>query len=113
MTTKADLRFRIKELELEAVVVEKRDEQWQCYKEKMYELQKVEAVAAVRDQFKVEKIKSDTEVARLREKSEQLEKRIAESPYTQLSDILKALLVKFPTLDIKDLSITVAEKKGK
>ena len=113
MTTKADLRYRIKELELDAVVVEKRSEQWKIHAESMYELHKKAAEAAVRDQFKVEKIKSDTEVARLREKTEQLEKRIAESPYTQLSDILKALLVKFPTLDIKDLSITVAEKKGK
>ena len=70
MTTKADLRFKIREMELEAVVVDKRNEQWKIHVEKMYELGKLEAVATLRDQFKVEKIKSDTEVARLREKSE-------------------------------------------
>jgi len=108
--TKADLRFRIREMELEAVVQEKRDVQYRLHQEKMYELGKLEAVAVVREQFKVEKIKSDTEVARLREKSEQLEKRLAASNEEFLKDIMKALLVKFPTLNITDLAVTVASK---
>ena len=110
MTTKADLRFKIREMELDAVVQERRDVQYQIHLKKMYELEKQEAVATLRDQFKVEKIKSDTEVARLREKSEQLEKRLAAGNEEFLKDIMKALLVKFPTLNITDLAVTVASK---
>jgi len=120
MTTKADLRFKIREMELEAVVVDKRNElvdkrneQWKIHVEKMYELGKLEAVATLRDQFKVEKIKSDTEVARLREKSEQLEKRLASGNEEFLKDIMKALLVKFPTMNITDLAVTATVKDKK
>jgi len=44
---------------------------------------------------------------------EQLEKRVAEAPYALVSDLLKALLVKFPTLNITDLAVTVAPKEKK
>lgn len=36
---------------------------------------------------------------------EQLKARIAEHPYKQLTDLLKAIAVKLPTLDIKELSV--------
>lgn len=42
--------------------------------------------------------------------AEQLQARMDEHPYKQLEAILKALVVKFPTLNIKDLSIST---KGK
>ena len=44
------------------------------------------------------------------EKIDQLEKRLAESPYSQLQDILKALVVKLPTLNINELCVNSKEK---
>ncbi len=41
---------------------------------------------------------------------EEMKKQLAASPYSQLSDILKALVVKLPTLDIKELSVHGKEK---
>ncbi len=44
-------------------------------------------------------------------KVELLQKQIKEAPYQVLSDLMKALLVKFPTIDIKNLSVTAKEKE--
>ena len=50
------------------------------------------------------------ELASLKATNEQLQKRLDESPYKQLENLLKALAVKLPTVDIKSLSVTT---KGK
>lgn len=50
------------------------------------------------------------ELAQKKAQAEQLEVRIKESPYSQLTDILKALTVKLPTLDIRELCIRGKEK---
>lgn len=41
---------------------------------------------------------------------ESLKARIDESPYKLLQEILKALVVKFPTMDLKELSIVSKDK---
>lgn len=41
---------------------------------------------------------------------EELKTRLEEGPYAQLSDILKALVVKLPTLNVSELSVTTKEK---
>ncbi len=50
------------------------------------------------------------ETAALREKCAQLEVRLKDQPYAQLTDLLKALAVKLPTLNISELSVNA---KGK
>ncbi len=40
----------------------------------------------------------------------QLEARIKDAPYAQLTDILKALVVKLPTLNIQGITVTPKEK---
>ncbi len=93
------LRDRIKDLEREAeylkkegdLAIQKNDAKWMVdWKEKFMEIR--EAVAK----------KTAT--------IEQLEKRIGEAPYAQLSDILKALVVKLPTLNIQAITVTPKEK---
>ena len=44
-------------------------------------------------------------------KAEQLQKRIDEHPYRQLTDLLKAIAVKLPELNIKELAIHTKSKK--
>jgi len=46
----------------------------------------------------------------LKVRVEELEKRLEEQPYKLVSDMLKALVVKFPTLNIKDLAISTGKK---
>ena len=41
---------------------------------------------------------------------ENLKARIDESPYKLLQEMLKALVVKFPTMDLKELSIVSKDK---
>lgn len=112
-TRKADLRYKIREMELEAVVQEKRDAQYRTHLESQYDLHKQRAVAEAHEQHRVDKIKSETEVARLRATVDQLERRVSEAPNALLIDLLKALLVKMPTLNITDLAVTVASKEKK
>ena len=55
-TTKADLRYRIRCLEQDAVVLEKRNEQYQTHLERQYELGKEKATIQAHDAHRVEKI---------------------------------------------------------
>lgn len=58
----------------------------------------------------VEKFKLvQVELEKLKVENEQLKERIAESPEKLYKDMLKALTAKFPTLDLK--SITVNKEK--
>lgn len=92
--TKLELHTKINELELEI-------EHW---KERYQVGLKETRLECERERLGLEK-----ELAKFEATNFQLEKRIAEAPYKLVSDILKALVVKFPTLEIKDLTVT----KGK
>jgi hypothetical protein len=53
----------------------------------------------------------ERECAVARAKVELLEKQMKEAPYQQVSDLMKALMVKLPNIDIKNLSVTAKEKE--
>ena len=52
----------------------------------------------------------ETELIKCQAANEQLIHRMDEHPYKLVSDMLKALVVKFPTLNIKDLAISTGKK---
>ena len=54
--------------------------------------------------------KVEAELIKCQVTNEQLQKRMDEHPYKLVSDMLKALVVKFPTLNIKDLAISTGKK---
>ena len=99
--SKMKLRDKIKELEstFEVRLKEVRLEE----KEKMMEpkLSHVKELAVVSEQAALQKA--------IRE---EMEKRYDESAYKQLSNILKALIVKLPTLNIQELAVHSKSEKS-
>ena len=93
---------RIFELKVENIELEKKAEYLE--KEKVLEVEK-ERILQKETQIELGK-----ELASLKATNEQLKERLKESPYKQLEQLLKALTVKLPTVDIKSLSVTT---KGK
>ncbi len=72
---------------------------------------RVTEVTAIRERDDViQKHQLEIDAAGLRAHNEELRRQLAESPYSQLSDILKALVVKLPTLNIQELSVHGKEK---
>ncbi len=98
------MRFRTNremELELELFNRDREIIQARAYREvEVAQLDKANAI---------EQAKKDAEIAGLKAEAAQLKARLAESPYSQLQDILKALVVKLPTMDIKGITVTPRE----
>ena len=86
---------RVKDLEGE---LELREEMLKV-KEQEIRLEEKDKRMEIRDEF----IKCQAE-------NKQLIKRMDEHPYKLVSDMLKALVVKFPTLNINDLAISTGKK---
>ena len=76
------------------------------HQEKMFEVK--EQKARLEEKEKRKAVEYDLIVVKA--ENEQLVKRMDEHPYKLVSDMLKALVVKFPTLDIKDLAISTGKK---
>lgn len=77
------------------------------YREKEHDLEKeIVMVESRKKQMEIEK-----DNAQFQERCTQLEARLKDTAYEQLKDILKALVVKLPTLDIKELSVTTKESE--
>jgi hypothetical protein len=93
------LRERIKDLERAAYYVEK--ERDLAEKKIWYQKEHEQSV-------NLEIYRKD--IARYEATVIQLEARLAEAPYAQLTDILKALVVKLPTLNIQGITVTPKEK---
>jgi hypothetical protein len=53
----------------------------------------------------------EKEMERLKEANVQLESQLEKAPYAQLTDLLKALAVKIPTIDLKSLTVTAKGNK--
>lgn len=94
--TKQALRDKIKDLEfqLECVITRR-----------TLKIQE-ERLNAERDKLKLEEAFAEQKAI-----TTQLEKRINEHPYKQLTDLLKAIAVKLPELNIKELAIHTKCKK--
>ncbi|MEE9510421.1 MAG: hypothetical protein V3V81_08005 [Candidatus Bathyarchaeia archaeon] len=71
------------------------------YKEKEWEVREQK----IRLDEKEKRLDVETEFIKCQAANEQIIKRMDEHPYQLVSDMLKALVVKFPTLNIKDLAI--------
>ena len=87
------------------------------YKEKEMELEKERIRLDVEKNWRElearwleEKVTAEAEAEKQRGICKEMEKRYDDGAYKQLSDILKALVVKLPTMNIKDLSVI---SKGK
>jgi len=93
---------RIFELKVENIELEKKAEYLE--KEKVLEVEK-ERILQKETQIELGK-----ELASLKATNEQLKERLKESPYKQLENLLKALAVKLPTVDIKSLSVATKSK---
>jgi len=94
------LQLRVKELELE------KEHQARMHLAELRELKAESQVAMAQKE-------GDLQNASLKERVAQLEARLKEAPkpdYERLNEILKALVVKLPTLEIKELSVRT---KGK
>lgn len=57
-----------------------------------------------------EKTQLAENIASARAENVQLKEQIKNSPYNKLNDILKALVVKLPTLDVKSINVTAKSK---
>ncbi len=90
-----ELREKIKDLEREA-----------RYQVKEHELGITKERLVQRDL----RIDYEKSLAKAEEKIAEMEKRWDEGSYKQLSDILKALVVKLPTLDLKEIHTHCKEK---
>ena len=73
---------------------------------KMYVVREKE----VRLEEREKRVDVETEFNKCKASNEQLIKRMDEHPYKLVSDMLKALVVKFPTLNISDLAINSGKK---
>lgn len=119
-TTEKILELREKVKDLERDLQHQKKECEFLLKEKDFAHQKVrndletkhlqESVKAEED-LKMEVAELKGKVETHKAVAEEMEKRHAESAYKQLSDILKAITVKLPTLDIKTLSVENKESK--
>jgi hypothetical protein len=59
--------------------------------------------------LEIRRVELELEEAKTR--ATQLQKRLDESPYAQLESILKALVVKLPSIDLKELTFVNKEQK--
>ena len=76
------------------------------HQEKMFKVKEKE----IRLEEKEKRVDVETEFIKCKAANEQLIKRMDEHPYKLVSDMLKALVVKFPTLNINDLAISTGKK---
>ena len=76
------------------------------HQEKMFEVKEQKVRLEEKEKRKV----VEYDLAAVEAENEQLVKRMDEHPYRLVSDMLKALVVKFPTLNIKDLAISTGKK---
>lgn len=83
------------------------------YLKKEHSLNLFEARLKEKEGYIEENKNQELQIAAQSVRIEELQKRHAESPYSLLSDILKALTVKLPTLDIKELSVHEKDKRDK
>lgn len=92
----------------------------QALKDKIKDLKQDFCLLEQRQEIKEEKARLDGQrenieitkhLARAEANVEQLQKRIDEHPYKQLTDLLKAIAVKLPELNIKELAIHTKSKK--
>ena len=75
-------------------------------KEKMFEVREKE----IQLEEKVQRKSLETQLIKCQAENKQLIARMDEHPYKLVSDMLKALVVKFPTLNINDLAINSGKK---
>ena len=90
-----ELRERVRELKSELE-----------YQEKIFEVRE----RKIRLDEKEVRAEMECKLITALAENEQLQKRMDEHPYKLVSDMLKALVVKFPTLNIKDLAISTGKK---
>ena len=76
------------------------------YQEKIFEVKEQK----IRLEEKERRVEIESEFIKCQAANEQLIKRMDEHPYKLVSDMLKALVVKFPTLNINDLAISTGKK---
>ena len=76
------------------------------HQEKMFGVR----VNEVRLEEKEKRKAVEYDLVAVKAENEQLVKRMDEHPYKLVSDMLKALVVKFPTLDIRDLAVSTGKK---
>ncbi len=76
------------------------------HREKMFEVREQK----IRLEEKEKRRVVEYDLVAVRAENKQLVKRMDEHPYRLVSDMLKALVVKFPTLNIKDLAISTGKK---
>ncbi len=76
------------------------------YQEKIFEVKEQK----IRLEEKGKRISEEHQLIRCQTENLQLIKRMDEHPYRLVSDMLKALVVKFPTLNINDLAINSGKK---
>ena len=76
------------------------------YREKEYELK----AEKVRIQEKEARMDIEKQLQTANVRCEQLQARIDEHPYKQLTELLKAIAVKLPELNIKELAVHTKEK---
>jgi len=90
-----ELRDKIYQLENDLVI-----------QTKMFEVRE----QRIRLEEKEKRISEETELIKCQAENKQLIARMDEHPYKLVSDMLKALVVKFPTLNINDLAISTGKK---
>ncbi len=93
------LRERIKDLEREIEYLKK---------EHYLEKEKIDAKQMMKEEHDVVSLRE--KIAKNDAVITQLEARLKDAPYAQLTDILKALVVKLPTLNIQGITVTPKEK---
>jgi len=97
--TKTDLRLKVAELERELE-----------YRKKESDLAIEKSSTQWRVQLVEEGEKTRTELAKSKVIAEQYEARLKDAPYAQLTELLKAIVVKLPTLNVNELSVKTKEK---
>ncbi len=77
-----------------------------AYQEKIFEVKEQK----IRLEEKEKRVILTSDLATYQAENKQLIARMDEHPYKLVSDMLKALVVKFPTLNINDLAISTGKK---
>jgi predicted RNase H-like nuclease (RuvC/YqgF family) len=103
-------RFEVKKLQLELEALKKEHELEKKLQEKWRsaEIEELKYKQLTENERTTSEMK--LKLAKSEEAKTQLEGRLKDAPYSQLTDLLKALVVKFPTLNISELSVKVKEK---
>jgi len=91
-TTKMKLKIAGLERELE-------------YQKKEAEFSRLQAISNIELQQSRSTKDLEIQLAKAKTEAEQSEARLKDAPYSQLTELLKAIVVKLPTLNINELSV--------